>query len=151
MRTYIHHSFTSLWLLFEHDNTQSHAVFFTFRLFTKLVLEAPIITESALEVIRRYCEDEVNGRLKTQLLTTVLSTEVLLTQLRVLAFVSVPRVPGHDDPEGAHRQTAVKAVPVPARAAGSQLTRKGKGGKYFSSMFCQRAAPSISACVAGIF
>lgn len=30
------------------------------RLFTKLVLEAPIITESALEVIRRYCEDEVS-------------------------------------------------------------------------------------------
>lgn len=29
------------------------------RLFTKLVLEAPVITESALEVIRRYCEDEV--------------------------------------------------------------------------------------------
>lgn len=28
-------------------------------LFTKLVLEAPVITESALEVIRRYCEDEV--------------------------------------------------------------------------------------------
>ncbi|XP_068185102.1 symplekin [Antennarius striatus] len=27
-------------------------------LFTKLVLEAPVITESALEVIRRYCEDE---------------------------------------------------------------------------------------------
>ncbi|KAF7655817.1 hypothetical protein LDENG_00049490 [Lucifuga dentata] len=27
-------------------------------LFTKLVLEAPILTESALEVIRRYCEDE---------------------------------------------------------------------------------------------
>ncbi|XP_061698280.1 symplekin [Syngnathoides biaculeatus] len=27
-------------------------------LFTKLVMEAPIITESALEVIRRYCEDE---------------------------------------------------------------------------------------------
>ncbi|KAL4658586.1 symplekin [Arapaima gigas] len=27
-------------------------------LFTKLVLEAPLITESALEVIRRYCEDE---------------------------------------------------------------------------------------------
>lgn len=27
-------------------------------LFTKLVLEAPIITDSALEVIRRYCEDE---------------------------------------------------------------------------------------------
>uniref|UniRef100_A0A7N8Y782 Symplekin n=1 Tax=Mastacembelus armatus TaxID=205130 RepID=A0A7N8Y782_9TELE len=27
-------------------------------LFTKLVLEAPIITESALDVIRRYCEDE---------------------------------------------------------------------------------------------
>ncbi|XP_061774489.1 symplekin isoform X2 [Nerophis ophidion] len=27
-------------------------------LFTKMVLEAPIITESALEVIRRYCEDE---------------------------------------------------------------------------------------------
>lgn len=30
------------------------------RLFTKLVLEAPVITESALEVIRRYCEDEVS-------------------------------------------------------------------------------------------
>lgn len=29
------------------------------RLFNKLVLEAPLITESALEVIRRYCEDEV--------------------------------------------------------------------------------------------
>uniref|UniRef100_A0AAY5EW32 Symplekin n=1 Tax=Electrophorus electricus TaxID=8005 RepID=A0AAY5EW32_ELEEL len=27
-------------------------------LFTKLVLEAPLITQSALEVIRRYCEDE---------------------------------------------------------------------------------------------
>ncbi|XP_066514709.1 symplekin isoform X2 [Hoplias malabaricus] len=27
-------------------------------LFTKLVMEAPLITESALEVIRRYCEDE---------------------------------------------------------------------------------------------
>uniref|UniRef100_A0A6Q2ZLB5 Symplekin n=1 Tax=Esox lucius TaxID=8010 RepID=A0A6Q2ZLB5_ESOLU len=27
-------------------------------LFTKLVLEAPLITESALDVIRRYCEDE---------------------------------------------------------------------------------------------
>ncbi|XP_028823500.1 symplekin-like [Denticeps clupeoides] len=27
-------------------------------LFTKLVLEAPLITDSALEVIRRYCEDE---------------------------------------------------------------------------------------------
>uniref|UniRef100_A0A8C5E4W0 Symplekin n=1 Tax=Gouania willdenowi TaxID=441366 RepID=A0A8C5E4W0_GOUWI len=27
-------------------------------LFTKLVLEAPLITESALEVIRRYCEDD---------------------------------------------------------------------------------------------
>ena len=46
------------------------------RLFTKLVLEAPIITESALEVIRRYCEDEVilAGRihlLKSDLLTTL--------------------------------------------------------------------------------
>ncbi|KAK7938807.1 hypothetical protein WMY93_002133 [Mugilogobius chulae] len=30
-----------------------------FQTFTKLVLEAPIITDSALEVIRRYCEDEV--------------------------------------------------------------------------------------------
>uniref|UniRef100_K7GAF4 Symplekin scaffold protein n=1 Tax=Pelodiscus sinensis TaxID=13735 RepID=K7GAF4_PELSI len=27
-------------------------------IFTKLVLEAPLITESALEVIRKYCEDE---------------------------------------------------------------------------------------------
>lgn len=30
------------------------------RLFTKLVLEAPVITDSALEVIQRYCEDEVS-------------------------------------------------------------------------------------------
>uniref|UniRef100_A0A4W4ED26 Symplekin n=1 Tax=Electrophorus electricus TaxID=8005 RepID=A0A4W4ED26_ELEEL len=30
-------------------------------LFTKLVLEAPLITQSALEVIRRYCEDEVRS------------------------------------------------------------------------------------------
>lgn len=29
------------------------------RIFTKVVLEAPLITESALEVIRKYCEDEV--------------------------------------------------------------------------------------------
>ncbi|XP_041342205.1 symplekin, partial [Pyrgilauda ruficollis] len=28
-------------------------------IFTKVVLEAPLITESALEVIRKYCEDEV--------------------------------------------------------------------------------------------
>ncbi|KAM3829859.1 symplekin isoform 3-T3 [Vipera latastei] len=28
------------------------------RIFTKVVLEAPLITESALEVIRKYCEDE---------------------------------------------------------------------------------------------
>lgn len=40
----------------------------SFRLFTKLVLEAPVITESALEVIRRYCEDEVSVTMKTQLL-----------------------------------------------------------------------------------
>lgn len=31
------------------------------RIFTKVVLEAPLITESALEVIRKYCEDEVSG------------------------------------------------------------------------------------------
>uniref|UniRef100_A0A4W3JNA8 Symplekin scaffold protein n=1 Tax=Callorhinchus milii TaxID=7868 RepID=A0A4W3JNA8_CALMI len=31
---------------------------YTLLLFTKLVLEAPCITDSALEVIRRYCEDE---------------------------------------------------------------------------------------------
>lgn len=32
------------------------------RIFTKVVLEAPLITESALEVIRKYCEDEVSRR-----------------------------------------------------------------------------------------
>lgn len=32
------------------------------RIFTKVVLEAPLITESALEVIRKYCEDEVGSR-----------------------------------------------------------------------------------------
>lgn len=31
------------------------------RIFTKVVLEAPLITESALEVIRKYCEDEVRA------------------------------------------------------------------------------------------
>ncbi|XP_039584458.1 symplekin [Passer montanus] len=31
-------------------------------IFTKVVLEAPLITESALEVIRKYCEDEVGHR-----------------------------------------------------------------------------------------
>lgn len=36
----------------------------SFRLFTKLVLEAPIITESALDVIRRYCEDEVSNMIE---------------------------------------------------------------------------------------
>lgn len=40
------------------------------RLFTKLVLEAPVITESALEVIRRYCEDEVSGALGRLFLAT---------------------------------------------------------------------------------
>jgi len=34
--------------------------FICLRLFTKLVLEAPVITDSALEVIQRYCEDEVS-------------------------------------------------------------------------------------------
>lgn len=34
---------------------------FLARVFTKVVLEAPLITESALEVIRKYCEDEVSG------------------------------------------------------------------------------------------
>lgn len=32
-------------------------------LFTRLVLEAPIITESALEVVRKYCEDETRAYL----------------------------------------------------------------------------------------
>ncbi|XP_043918440.1 symplekin isoform X2 [Protopterus annectens] len=31
-------------------------------LFSRLVLEAPIITESALEVVRKYCEDEVRKK-----------------------------------------------------------------------------------------
>ncbi|KAB0398555.1 hypothetical protein E2I00_009906, partial [Balaenoptera physalus] len=31
-------------------------------IFTKVVLEAPLITESALEVIRKYCEDEVRSQ-----------------------------------------------------------------------------------------
>lgn len=45
--------------------TEEHLVpcSFSARLFTKLVLEAPVITESALEVIRRYCEDEVSKKL----------------------------------------------------------------------------------------
>lgn len=42
------------------DFTHPLPCFHPARLFTKLVLEAPIITESALEVIRRYCEDEVS-------------------------------------------------------------------------------------------
>lgn len=42
------------------DVTHPRPCFSSARLFTKLVLEAPIITESALDVIRRYCEDEVS-------------------------------------------------------------------------------------------
>lgn len=44
-----------------------------------------------------------------------------------LTFISVPRVFGHDDSEGAHRQTAFQAVSVPARPVGSQLTREREG------------------------
>ena len=85
----------------------------SFRLFTKLVLEAPIITESALEVIRRYCEDEVHGRIGDKASCAVLAPN-MSTQLVVVTFVSVPGVFGHDYSEGAYRQTALKAVSVSA-------------------------------------
>lgn len=51
---------------------------FSFRLFTKLVLEAPVITESALEVIRRYCEDEVSNVTKTQRSSDIHKAGVLM-------------------------------------------------------------------------
>ncbi len=98
--------------------TTSH---FSSRLFTKLVLEAPIITESALEVIRRYCEDEVGDMTRTQLLVLGL-VPCMSTQVFVVTFVSVSGVFGHDDSEGAYRQTALEAVSVSACASGSQLT-----------------------------
>uniref|UniRef100_A0A3B4XQN5 Symplekin scaffold protein n=1 Tax=Seriola lalandi dorsalis TaxID=1841481 RepID=A0A3B4XQN5_SERLL len=56
--SYDHCLFTLLSGLQEKPEQRDGHICFTFRLFTKLVLEAPIITESALEVIRRYCEDE---------------------------------------------------------------------------------------------
>lgn len=55
------------------------------RLFTKLVLEAPIITESALEVIRRYCEDEVSEVMKDAAFHTG-SLHVPSTVARILCF-----------------------------------------------------------------
>lgn len=85
------------------------------RLFTKLVLEAPVITESALEVIRRYCEDEVSDSEDTASPVCPLGCRADVT------FVSVSGVFGHDDSEGAHHQTALEAVPVPACTSGSQL------------------------------
>lgn len=54
---------------------------FSFRLFTKLVLEAPVITESALEVIRRYCEDEVSNVTKTQRSSDIHKAGVLMWRL----------------------------------------------------------------------
>lgn len=52
------------------------------RLFTKLVLEAPVITESALEVIRRYCEDEVSDGVTAQI--THESTELFALNVTFL-------------------------------------------------------------------
>lgn len=54
-------SILSTWTLYLSAETEAHLAScpVSSRLFTKLVLEAPLITESALEVIRRYCEDEV--------------------------------------------------------------------------------------------
>lgn len=49
------------------------------------------------------------------------------TQLFVVTFVSVSGVFGHDDSEGAHRQTALEAVSVSACTSGSQLTWKREG------------------------
>lgn len=48
-------------------------------------------------------------------------------QLFDVTFVSVSGVFGYDDSEGAYRQTALKAVSVSARSAGSQLTWKREG------------------------
>lgn len=48
--------------------------------------------------------------------------------LLTVTCVSVSGVFGHDDAEGAHRQTSFKAVSVSARAPGSQLPWKGEGG-----------------------
>lgn len=42
-----------------HSSVAGPCPSFYCRIFTKVVLEAPLITESALEVIRKYCEDEV--------------------------------------------------------------------------------------------
>lgn len=52
--------FMKEWSQVNFDRSPFGLVLSLARLFTKLVLEAPIITESALEVIRRYCEDEVS-------------------------------------------------------------------------------------------
>ena len=50
-------------------------------------------------------------------------------------FVSVSGVFGHDDSEGAHHQTTIEAVSVPARPAGSQLTWKREGGNISRPCF----------------
>lgn len=50
------------------------------RIFTKVVLEAPLITESALEVIRKYCEDEVRmGDRSLSALSIMVQAGALLT------------------------------------------------------------------------
>lgn len=104
-------------------------MFLCFRLFTKLVLEAPIITESALEVIRRYCEDEVNDTIKTRLLMFFFKYYFTSYDVstRMFCVVSVSGLFGHDDSEGAHHQTTLEAVSVSPRPAWPQLTWKGEG------------------------
>ena len=37
------------------------------RLFVKLVLEAPCVTPTALEIIKGYCREEVSGRMNWSL------------------------------------------------------------------------------------
>ena len=49
------------------------------------------------------------------------------THTSFVTLVSVSGVSGHDDSEGADRQTALQAVPVSARPSGPQLARKRKG------------------------
>lgn len=76
---------TLLWLLCMYRKI---CVFLISRLFTKLVLEAPIITESALEVIRRYCEDEVKKQNTKKPSCTPVATSQPFLQHSVSHFLS---------------------------------------------------------------
>lgn len=97
------------------------------RLFTKLVLEAPVITNSALEVIQRYCEDEVSQSDTFYQIHMYNWKRNLLKVFNMHICVTVACIPGHIHFERVNSETAIQAVPVPQRSSEPQLSWKRKG------------------------